>query len=72
MHVQDELPETKAVAGSDRALLSVRYDARTGLATAFAVLDNLGKGAAGQAVQAFNVAFGHPETTALFLEGRWP
>lgn len=72
VHVQDELPEVKAVAGSDRALLSVRYDDRTGLATAFSAIDNLGKGAAGQAVQAFNVAFGAPETTALVLEGRWP
>lgn len=72
VHVQDELPDVKAVAGSDRALLSVRYDERTGLATAFAAIDNLGKGAAGQAVQAFNVAFGAPETTSLFLEGRWP
>jgi N-acetyl-gamma-glutamyl-phosphate reductase len=72
VHVQPELPEVKAVAGSDRALASIRYDARTGLATAFAVIDNLGKGAAGQAVQAFNVAFGFPETTALHLEGRWP
>lgn len=72
VHVQAALPEVKAVAGSDRAIASVRYDARTGLATAFTVIDNLGKGAAGQAVQAFNVAFGLPETTALRLEGRWP
>ena len=72
VHAGAELPEVKAVAGSDRALASIRYDARTGLATAFAVIDNLGKGAAGQAVQAFNVAFGFPETTALHLEGRWP
>ncbi len=72
VHVQEELPEVKAVAGSDRTVIGVRHDARTGLCTAFAVLDNLGKGAAGQAVQGFNVAFGFPETTALELEGRWP
>jgi len=72
VHVQKALPETKAVAGSDRALLGVRLDARTGLATAFAAIDNLGKGAAGQAVQAFNVAFGYPEAEALEMEGRWP
>lgn len=72
VHVQDDLPEVKAVAGSDRAIVTVRYDERTDLATAFAVIDNLGKGAAGQAVQAFNVAIGLPETTALHLEGRWP
>jgi len=38
----------------------------------FAAIDNLGKGAAGQAVQGFNVAFGFDETTALEMEGRWP
>ena len=72
VHVQDELPEVKAVVGSDRTLIGVRSDARTGLCTVFAVLDNLGKGAAGQAVQGFNVAFGFPETSALEMEGRWP
>lgn len=72
VHVQDELPDVKAVTGSDRALATVRFDLRTGLATAFVVIDNLGKGAAGQAVQGFNLAFGFPETTALELEGRWP
>ncbi len=72
LHVQDAAPETKAVAGSDRAIISVEVDRRSGLILAYAVLDNLGKGAAGQAVQAFNVANGFPETTALELEGRWP
>lgn len=72
IHVQDELPDVKAVAGSDRVLISARFDERTGLATVFAVIDNLGKGAAGQAVQGFNVAFGFEETTALEMEAHWP
>lgn len=72
VHVQDELPQTKAVAGSDRTLLSVRVDRRSGSVLAFAAIDNLGKGAAGQAVQNFNVMHGLPETLALELEGRWP
>jgi N-acetyl-gamma-glutamyl-phosphate reductase len=72
VHVQAELPQTKAVAGSDRALLSVRYDARTRTIVAMCALDNLGKGAAGQAVQGFNLAFGFPETQGLRLEGHWP
>ncbi len=72
VHVQETLPEMKAVAGTDRALLSVRRDDRTGLVTVFSTIDNLGKGAAGQAVQGFNVAFGFPETTGLELEGQWP
>jgi N-acetyl-gamma-glutamyl-phosphate reductase len=72
IHVQDDLPQVKAVAGSDRTLVSVRVDERTGLLVAFAALDNLGKGAAGQAVQNFNVMHGLPETLGLELEGRWP
>ena len=70
--VQGDLPQTKAVYGGDRTLVSVRFDERTGLISAFAVTDNLGKGAAGQAVQAFNVANGFEETTGLFLQGVWP
>ncbi len=70
--VQADLPQTKAVYGSDRTVVSVRFDERTGLTSVFAVTDNLGKGAAGQAVQAFNVANGFDETTGLFLQGVWP
>lgn len=66
------LPETKAVSGSDRALLSAHYDERTGQVLVFCAIDNLGKGASGQAVQGFNVAFGFEETTALSLTGVWP
>lgn len=72
VHVQDDLPQTKAVAGSDRALVTVRYDERTGAVVALAAIDNLGKGAAGQAVQGFNVARGLPEMLGLRLEGHWP
>lgn len=72
VHVQDELPQTKAVAGSDRTIVSVRVDERTGRVHSFAAIDNLGKGAAGQAIQNFNVMHGLPETEALELEGRWP
>ena len=70
--VQAELPQTKAVYGSDRTMVSVRFDARNQMISAFAVTDNLGKGAAGAAVQAFNVANGFPETTGLFMQGVWP
>jgi N-acetyl-gamma-glutamyl-phosphate reductase len=72
VHVQAELPQTKAVAGSDRALVSVRFDARTGTVVALCTLDNLGKGASGQAVQSFNLAFGFPESMGLRMEGQWP
>ncbi|ADI13206.1 N-acetyl-gamma-glutamyl-phosphate reductase [Truepera radiovictrix] len=70
--VQEDLPQTKAVSGSDRTLVSVRYDKRSGTVTAFAALDNLGKGAAGGAVQAFNAAHGFGETLGLFTQGVWP
>lgn len=70
--VQEDLPNTKAAANSDRAFLSVHVDERTGQAIVFCAIDNLGKGAAGQAVQGFNVAFGFDETTALSLAGVWP
>lgn len=72
IHVQEELPQTKSVAGSDRALVSVRADRRTGTIAAFCAIDNLGKGAAGQAVQAFNIAFAFAETEGLTLGGTWP
>jgi len=70
--VQGDLPQTKAVAGSDRAVLSARLDARNGTVAAFCAIDNLGKGAAGQAVQAFNVAFGFEEAEGLARGGMWP
>jgi N-acetyl-gamma-glutamyl-phosphate reductase len=41
------------------------HDARTGRVLVLGVLDNLVKGAAGQAVQAFNVVFGLPEASGL-------
>ncbi len=70
--VQADLPQTKAAAGSDRAVLSVRYDARARTVVAFCAIDNLGKGAAGQAVQAFNVANGFDEAEGLTRGGMWP
>ena len=70
--VQETLPETKAACGSDRTLVSVRFDKRSGQVISFAAIDNLGKGAAGQAVQNFNILHGFEETLGLQLEGLWP
>ncbi len=70
--VQAALPQTKAVAGSDRAVIAVRWDERTNSVVAMCAIDNLGKGAAGQAVQGMNLAFGLPEMAGLRLEGQWP
>jgi N-acetyl-gamma-glutamyl-phosphate reductase len=66
------LPRTKATVGSNYCDLAVRIDARTQTAIAIAALDNLGKGAAGQAVQNLNVMCGFPEETGLRTPGLYP
>jgi N-acetyl-gamma-glutamyl-phosphate reductase len=58
-------PSTKHTTGSNHALVYVRLDERIGRIIAIGVEDNLVKGAAGQAVQAFNILHGLPETTGL-------
>jgi N-acetyl-gamma-glutamyl-phosphate reductase len=58
-------PATKHVTGSNECRIHVRWDERTGRVLAIGVLDNLVKGAAGQAVQAFNLLFGLPEEAGL-------
>ena len=70
--VLDEPPQTKAVVGSDRALVHARRDRRSGMIVSVCAIDNLGKGAAGQAIQGFNVASGFPETAGLRRIGVWP
>lgn len=70
--VVDGSPSTKATAGSNCAHLTVRVDPRTGWVVALSALDNLVKGAAGQAVQCANLALGLPETTGLPLVGLYP
>ena len=72
IHVQEDLPQTKAVYGSDACVMSVRFDKRSGYIVAMAVIDNLGKGAAGQAVHNFNLMMGFEETLGLFTQGVWP
>jgi N-acetyl-gamma-glutamyl-phosphate reductase len=61
----DQLPETRRVLRTNACEVAVRADARTGRLLMFSAQDNLGKGAATQAVQAFNVRFGYPEATGL-------
>ena len=58
-------PATKHMTGSNHVRVHVRLDERTGRIIAIGVLDNLVKGAAGQAVQAFNLVHGLPETAGL-------
>ncbi len=65
-------PATAAVAGSNGVHLQAAADARTGRATVVAAIDNLGKGAAGQAVQVANLMLGLPETAGLTAAGIAP
>ncbi|HEV8545050.1 MAG TPA: N-acetyl-gamma-glutamyl-phosphate reductase [Candidatus Limnocylindrales bacterium] len=58
-------PATKHVTGSNHLRVHVHLDERTGRVLAIGVLDNLVKGAAGQAIQAFNVVHGLPESAGL-------
>jgi N-acetyl-gamma-glutamyl-phosphate reductase len=62
-------PELSRVQGTDAAEIGVFTDAATGTAIVICALDNLGKGAAGQAVQNANLALGLDETAGLRLQG---
>ncbi|HEX3540604.1 MAG TPA: N-acetyl-gamma-glutamyl-phosphate reductase [Acidimicrobiales bacterium] len=72
MVVSSRSPSTKAAQGANTAHLTARYDPRTGTVLAVCALDNLVKGAAGQAIQCANLAVGLPETTGLPLGGMYP
>src|SRR5215472_13806783 len=65
-------PSTGAVAGSNGVHLQAAADPRTGRATVVAAIDNLGKGAAGQAIQNANLMLGLPETAGLTACGVAP
>jgi N-acetyl-gamma-glutamyl-phosphate reductase len=65
-------PSTAATNGSNMAHLQAAVDAHAGRAVVVVAIDNLGKGAAGQAVQAANLMLGLPETTGLSLQGVSP
>jgi N-acetyl-gamma-glutamyl-phosphate reductase len=70
--VSDEPPTLKDPVGSNLCFLSARVDPRTGWLIAMSSIDNLIKGAAGQAVQAWNVANGREETLGLPMTGVTP
>jgi N-acetyl-gamma-glutamyl-phosphate reductase len=72
IEVAERVPNTKATLGSNSVHMTVRRDQRTGWIVAIGALDNLMKGAAGQAVQAANLAVGLEETTGLSSVGVYP
>lgn len=66
------VPATRHVRGSNYCHIAVFADRLPGRAIIVSVIDNLVKGASGQAIQNFNVVFGVPETTALEQEALFP
>jgi N-acetyl-gamma-glutamyl-phosphate reductase len=69
VQVIDEAPSTRATVGSNNAHVTVRYDERTGYVVALGAIDNILKGASGQAVQCANLALGLDETAGLPVAG---
>ncbi|MDY2652557.1 MULTISPECIES: N-acetyl-gamma-glutamyl-phosphate reductase [Eisenbergiella] len=65
-------PETKWVEGSNYVDVNFKIDERTGRIIMMGAMDNLVKGAAGQAVQNMNLMFGLPETKGLELVPMFP
>jgi N-acetyl-gamma-glutamyl-phosphate reductase len=65
-------PNPKEVCGSNYCDIGVAYDQRTGRVTIVSVIDNLMKGAAGQAVQNANLLLGADEKTGLELVPMYP
>ncbi|MDE5967169.1 MAG: N-acetyl-gamma-glutamyl-phosphate reductase [Lachnospiraceae bacterium] len=69
---QDVCPETRWVEGSNFVDINFKLDGRTNRIVVMGALDNVVKGAAGQAVQNMNLMFGLPERTGLELVPMFP
>ena len=65
-------PRTAATAGTNACLLQVTTDVDSGRIVVASAIDNLGKGAAGQAIQCANLMLGLPETAGLTVNGVAP
>ena len=65
VEVSDEVPSLAEVARTNFCRLTVREDSEAGLVKIFSVIDNLVKGASGQAVQNMNIMFGFAEDAGL-------
>lgn len=70
--VPGQLPNLKAVKGSNHCHLQVQFDERTKRILVFSSLDNLMKGASGQAVQNMNLMFNFEENLGLESTGMMP
>lgn len=69
---QGKWPQTKAVYGSNFCDIAIKPDARAGKIVVCSAIDNLGKGAAGQAIQNMNLMMGISETEGLLGTGLLP
>ncbi|MDH4281251.1 MAG: N-acetyl-gamma-glutamyl-phosphate reductase, partial [Myxococcales bacterium] len=65
-------PDTLWVRGSNRVHVAYVQDSGSGMIVAMSAIDNLVKGAAGQAVQCLNVRFGLDEAAGLLAPATWP
>lgn len=65
LYAPGRAPDLRAVTRTNFCDIGMHYDAATGRAVVVSVIDNLVKGAAGQAVQNLNLALGYPETAGL-------
>ena len=70
MRLVDGSPDVAAVKGTNFADIGVAAQDR--VAKVFVAIDNLVKGAAGQAIQAMNIMFCLPETAGLKMSGVFP
>ena len=64
-----QMPKTSAVAGSNKVQMQVAVDEHSNRIVVSVAIDNLGKGAAGQAIQNANLICGYSEITGLALDG---
>ncbi len=71
-HVVDAPPHTKHTLGTNMCLVHPVIDERNGVLVAIGVLDNLGKGAAGQAIENMNLMLGLPQAEGLSLPAVYP
>ena len=69
---KDVCPQTKCVEGSNYVDVNFKIDLRTRRVIMMGAIDNLVKGAAGQAVQNMNLLFGLPETEGLLMPPVFP
>jgi N-acetyl-gamma-glutamyl-phosphate reductase len=72
IRIIDTPPHTKWTTGTNMCLIYPTLDQRTGRLLVISCLDNLGKGAAGQAIQNANLLVGLPDTTGLPAASLYP